>query len=125
MKEQKWESQFREWLKEICPGDMVIDYTVDKSNYENGIFLVNVFTHTYRYQISAHKDYLGCTASTRMARAGEDWNRGNDLPDGKFCRETWGRIKDAIIRYELVKVVKHARTEDQLKLIASEASIEK
>jgi len=125
MKEQKWESQFREWLKEICPGDMVIDYTVDKSNYENGIFLVKVFTHTYWYQISAQKDYLGCAAGVRMARAGEDWNRGNDLPDGKFCRETWERIKDHIIRFELVKVAKYARTEDQLKLIASEASIEK
>lgn len=50
--------------------------------------------------------YLGCTVLTRKPRAGEDWNRGRDLSDGKYCYETWQEIKNDIITYELVKVVK-------------------
>jgi len=64
------------------------------------------FTASHRYFISAvwqdyHPTYLGCIASTRTPRPGEDWTRGNDLPDGYFCRETWEHIKNAIIRYEM------------------------
>jgi hypothetical protein len=46
--------------------------------------------------------YLGATAFSRLIRPGEDHVRGNDLPDGPLSFETWQRIKDAIILYELV-----------------------
>lgn len=50
--------------------------------------------------------YLGCTVTARKPRAGEDWVRGNDLADGAYCKETWRKIKDDIISYELVKIIK-------------------
>ena len=46
--------------------------------------------------------YLGCVASSRTQRAGENWMRGSDLPDGKFCRETFDSIMRAIVGYEMV-----------------------
>ena len=48
--------------------------------------------------------YLGCTAQSRKPRAGEDWTRGNDLPDGPFCKETFDAIVRAIVKYEAVRV---------------------
>ena len=51
---------------------------------------------------SGWRSYLGCTASTRKPRAGEDWDRGNDLPDGPFNRRTWIKILNGIVKYELV-----------------------
>ena len=68
---------------------------------------VRLYTNDHVYAIVAHdrsKDngYLGCVASTRKPRAGEDWTRGNDLADGPFNRETWEKIKNDIIAYELV-----------------------
>jgi len=52
------------------------------------------------------RGYLCCTGRCRKPRAGEDWTRGNDLPDGSYCKETWDRILNAIVAYELVKVIK-------------------
>lgn len=59
-------------------------------------------TATQMYSINFHDNYLGCGASCRTARPGETWLRGNDLPDGKFSRETWDKILLGILGYELV-----------------------
>ena len=72
-------------------------------------FRFNIYTESHCYRINAvdrSKDegYLGCTASTRKPKAGEDHTRGNDLADGKFTRETWEKIKSDIVAYELVKL---------------------
>jgi len=126
--------QFEMWLKEICRWDRD-DWFVhwsDKNNNEGGSDLIGrcyVYTHNYRYCIVAkkHEDgrtYLGCTMSCRMPRAGEDWTRGNDLPDGKFARETWNRIKNAIIQNELVKVVRRVSQELVDEVQEEESSIE-
>jgi len=45
--------------------------------------------------------YFGCTASSRSWRAGEDWHRGRDLPDGDFSEELWRRMLLAILSYEV------------------------
>lgn len=79
-----------------------------------------IFTESYTYYISAtwqycHAQYLGCIATTRKVRAGESHLRGNDLPDGYFCRETWEAIKNAIIRDEmkaLSKYIEHGRWQE-------------
>jgi len=76
-----------------------------------------IYTNEHCYSISATwldytAQYLGCTASARTPRAGEQWTRGNDLPDGYFCRETWNHIKNAMFRYEmdaLSKYIAHGR----------------
>ena len=79
-------------------------------------YSAQIFTATNIYRISANfgegGSYLGCTTTSRMPRAGEDWSRGNDLPDGEFCRETWDAISRAILRYETVDI--HARPSNDL-----------
>jgi len=67
------------------------------------------YTEEHQYIINAiersdENSYLGCGVLTRKERAGEDWKRGNDLPDGPFNKETWNRIIYAIVNYELVKL---------------------
>lgn len=111
-----------QWLKEISRYQAVESFVLP--DYKNGI-RVQLFTNNHQYNISARPrseyketiedgeitgasnspSYLGCTVMTRKPRAGETWNRGNDLPDGPYSYETWGKIKDAILAYELVKVV--------------------
>lgn len=69
-----------------------------------------IYTDTNRYSITAHEgnaekqSYLGCVASSRKPRAGEDWTRGRDLADGPFTEETWRKILADIVSYELVRV---------------------
>jgi hypothetical protein len=72
------------------------------------------YTETNKYTITAKDEfrqygnysYLGCIAESRKCRPGEDWHRGNDLPDGTLSGDTWTRIMCAIVRYELQDVVK-------------------
>ena len=73
-----------------------------------------IFTNEHKYHIVAidrrsDDGYLGCQVSTRKYRAGEDHLRGNDLPDGPFTIDTWNRILNAIIRYELVQLSPYRR----------------
>lgn len=109
-----------EWFKEIIryPHDthkfvQIIERegignpTDPNENYEKVV--IHIYTDSHYYHIvaidSANDDgYLGCQASTRKPRAGEDWTRGNDLPDGPFTRDTWEKIKNAIIGYELIEL---------------------
>ena len=106
---------FQIWIKEICRWDRE-DWFIHWSQVPKRVYYdmdkirvsFRIYTRDNVYGIGATfrkngKDYLGCTVSKRKPRAGEDWTRGNDLPDGKFSRETWERIKDSIIQYELVK----------------------
>lgn len=112
--QQSFRSDLVEWLKEIVPFSKIETYTrktregMDTNpmadRHANHVTYI-ICTDKHRYSISASPTYLGCIASTNFYRPGENWTRGNDLPDGKFCRETWEKIKDAIIRYELVKLV--------------------
>jgi len=105
-----------QWLKElIFPGD-VEDFFQERSGQGDGKKETRSFcfyTEEYLYLITAVErfdgdkdDYLGCQVSARKARPGEDWLRGNDLPDGPFTKKTWDRIIYAIVSYELVKLSK-------------------
>jgi len=67
-----------------------------------------LWTRRNRYAITLHAKlsppgacYMGCGACSRSWRAGEDWHRGNDLPDGEFSETLWLRILTAILSYEL------------------------
>ena len=112
----KVEKQLKKWLQDIVWGGKLEDYIVFIKPKEHFDIRVRFYTNNHRYSIVAHKKYLGCTATTRKPRAGEDWNRGNDLPDGKFNKRTWEAIKNAIIRYELVKLEpKHESVEAKSK----------
>ena len=108
----------KNWLKEICRWDNVDDFVhfpIDEGqNDEEGYAAkvrCRIYTRDHVYGIIAidrqkNNGYLGCVVSTRKPRAGEDWTRGNDLPDGPYTYKTWQKIKNAIIAYELVKIVK-------------------
>ena len=108
--------EFYEWLKEISRYSKVEDFVLP--DYKKGI-RVYLFTKENRYSIKVevpapnnnesennNYGYLGCVVTSRKPRAGEDWNRGNDLSDGKYCYETWQKIKNDIVSYELVKIIK-------------------
>lgn len=114
--------QFYEWIKEITHGK-IHEYTqlIQGENSPDGWFeTLKIYTHNYSYQITAEyynnietlkkHSYLGCIMSCRTPRAGEDWLRGRDMPDGPLSQETWDRIKNAIINHELVKVAKKMRS---------------
>lgn len=66
---------------------------------------IRLYTPRHQYTIVASDGYLGCIAATRKSRPGEDWARGNDLPDGSFSAETLNAIMGAIIFYETLVVV--------------------
>lgn len=63
----------------------------------------NVYTIVFREADPGDPHtYFGCQVSSRKPLAGENWTRGNDLPDGKFSEETWRKMVGAIASYELV-----------------------
>lgn len=111
---QRFRTELVDWLKEIVPFNRIDQYTrktregykddLNAGRHDNHISYI-ICTDSHRYSISATPWYLGCIASATFYRPGEDWTRGNDLPDGPFNYETWLNIKNAILRYELVKLV--------------------
>ena len=112
------------WIQEICRGNVDMYVLCDHKEKDNRASFL-LFTKEHRYRIAARPNgfrsetvengkvtgasnepsYLGCTAQSRKPRAGEDWTRGNDLPDGEYSYSTWNRIKHGILAYELVKIV--------------------
>ncbi len=62
---------------------------------------VTLYTDGHSYHITATEAYLGCVASCRKPRPGENWTRGSDLADGRLNAETWNRILRDIIAHEL------------------------
>jgi hypothetical protein len=86
----------------------------------DGTVRVRIYTDVHCYAISAlggysyapseprvegrPSSYLGCIASARKPRAGEDWGRGNDLHDGPLTEETWIGILGDIVSYEMVQL---------------------
>ncbi len=73
---------------------------------------IRIYTARNCYAIRAVGDvdrgYLGCVASRRTPRPGEDWTRGNDLPDGSFCKVVFRRILGAIVFYEALELAKES-----------------
>jgi len=62
---------------------------------------VTFYTDGHSYHITATEGYLGCAASCRKPRPGEDWARGSDLAGGELNDDTWQRILRDIVTYEL------------------------
>lgn len=105
------------WLIELARG------TGNATDRFNILFTTHVsasrveilfYTRDHCYRIVAtvgghkgEKGYLGATVMTRKPRAGEDWERGNDLHDGRRTKETWDKILLDVLRYEMVRVMHH------------------
>lgn len=109
----------------------------------HGKFRFHMFTDNNQYHVVAResfepsftndgrvaleeKGYLGCTASSRKPRAGEDWTRGRDMADGPLEEGTWDRILKEIVCYELVRVagVSPSQFQKELVKLLDEASLE-
>ena len=98
--QQRFRSDLVEWLGEIVPYgkfDVYVRKTKEifDSNFEaergsNSVRYI-ICTGEHTYSIYAHADYLGAGASTRLQRPGEDWTRGNDLPDGSSATSSSAR----------------------------------
>ena len=115
--EEKGYSKLITWLRSFHRfAD--IDKTM-KIIKNNDRLLVLMYTNAHIYSLSASLPtnsaessqdgglgYLGMTASCRKSRVGENWTRGGDLPDGRYNQETFERIKNAIIAYELLVIPK-------------------
>ena len=103
-----------QWLKELVYPGKVTDFIQEitgQGNREAEERVLCFYTEEHVYYINAieryaatDKSYIGCQVNARKTRAGEDWVRGNDLPDGEFNKKTWDRIIYAIVSYELVKL---------------------
>lgn len=72
----------------------------DGKEFQRAVFS----TTKNNYFVAFKDDYLGMTVSSRVARPGETWLRGNDLHDGKFSKETFGQMMDEVLTYELREV---------------------
>ncbi len=90
------------------------DFPESEFSDQPSTLYILMWTNCHEYQISAkspddngtHKGYLGLTAKSRKPRTGETWQRGNDLHDGLFSKNTFDIIIKNIVRYELIAKVK-------------------
>lgn len=106
-------ADFDKWLSELAGHygsyDQKVFVTQDETDEVGRVKSVRVCTSRNTYSITvrekgSHDGYLGAIVTSRLARAGENWLRGNDLTDGPLCRATWDRIMFDIISYELVPI---------------------
>lgn len=101
----------RRGLAEYKIHDVTEEWTAEHPK-ENPYHRIKIYTFINYYTISATEEddggYLGCVSTARKSRPGEDWLRGNDLPDGKLTKETWDNIIRGIICYELEDISKLA-----------------
>jgi hypothetical protein len=106
---EDWKKQYFAWLSELgrIPGR--IEITENWTRGQNPSYYrlgAKLHTAMHSYSIYSHwrsdrMPYLSCGGSARYPRPGEDWTRGNDLPDGPFTEETWKNIVFGIVRYEV------------------------
>lgn len=116
--------KIREWLKPYYSGTNLDNAIVWKDSYsgqsgtpqsvndfEARRIRFKLWTENNEYTIVVNlkpqlrNSYMGASVSTRKKRAGEHWNRGNDLPDGKFSDELWQSIKERILKYEFLNKI--------------------
>ena len=93
--------QLQEWLEEFIRYGVEPLRRLRFSVVDHGgkaIFCTAMNT----YAIVFSHTYLGCVASSRTERAGENWTRGSDLADGAFSRETFDHIMRDVVAYEMV-----------------------
>lgn len=66
---------------------------------KDGSFDIFLYTPRYKYVIHAKPTYLGASVVLRDTRLGHAWRWR--LADGKLTEETWNRIMDDIVSYEM------------------------
>lgn len=114
-------SELEQWIRELIFPGKVEDFIQNTKGHNSPdgehFYEICFFTENNQYRIAAidrkgaGRDYLGCGVLSRKRRAGESWDRGNDLPDGDLTKETWNTIVRAIVCYELVQLTKYKKPE--------------
>lgn len=110
-------AQLKVWLNNlIFPGkfDDFIQIIEHYKNDDQSSIRLCFYTEEHQYIIRAIDEkgedgYLACGVVCRKPRPGEDWSRGNDLPDGPFNEKTWNEILRSIIRYEIVQLSEYRK----------------
>jgi len=91
------------WLRKLPrPSDKKVEIYSDCCNK----LALRIYMADNSYSIMVTDSYLGCIVSNRRFRPGENWIRSNSLPSGPFCWNTFSKIMNAIVCYELKEVVK-------------------
>lgn len=107
---------FKQWVAGAFQSDSLVQVTGESGSPDEQEYNISIFTFTNEYRIVAKEradgGYLGCIAKCRYPRAGENWCRGNDLPDGKLTEETWQEILAGIVRYELQTIPQTMSTDN-------------
>lgn len=109
---EKLAPDFAKWLQTLVRygnvDSQALIFATQLNNKEQNNFSVWLYTNDHCYSIYGYppteknpKGYLGAGGNTRKPRVGEDWNRGNDLPDGNYSKKTFDKIVYGIVRYEL------------------------
>ena len=104
--------EFAKWLKNLVRygnvDSQAMIYKTQLDNKKENNFSVIIYTNDHSYSFYGFaptdekpKGYLGGGGNTRKPRVGEDWNRGNDLPDGSYSKKTFDAIVYRIVAYEL------------------------
>lgn len=109
----------RKMVSEICPGNIINEhvkiYGIKRDN-----MVLSVFTRNFEYEINVHPlaDYdplwMIIMARGRKVIAGENRPQEFQIYAGDFNHENWLEVKDKILQFELVKIVKQARILDDL-----------
>ena len=116
--------ELKERLKQISRFGKFEDFIFISDYKEKETIRFQIFTKDHQYFIKAklpntkmnennNYGYLGCIAQTRKTRAGENWQRGRDLADGKYSEDTWREIINDIVAFELVKTVRNSEDMDK------------
>ena len=104
---QKIAPDFSQWIKDYVRYGNVDSQVIISLNEDKKSFSCKLFTQDNKYSISGtlptnnSQGYLGCIYTQRKPRVGEDWVRGNDLPDGVYNKDTFLKIMRSIIKTEL------------------------
>jgi hypothetical protein len=90
-----------EWIRDIFVFAPVEFVEVINISDVDTYLRVQLYTSDNLYSITLNKNYLGCMVSNRKSYPGESWERGRDLPDGEFNKETWYNILNKMFGCEL------------------------
>lgn len=75
-------------------------YIITKN--EKGIYKIYLYTDNYEYIIIVFGTYCGGFTTVRKRGIKEDWDRGNDMLDGKPSEELFDELAFDMLKNELV-----------------------
>lgn len=75
-------------------------YIITKN--EKNIYKIYLYTDTYEYVIVIFEKYCGGFTTVRKRGIKEDWDRGNDMLDGKPSEELFDKLAFEMLNNELI-----------------------